>query len=145
MIHKGSPIQLGEPYVFTAKQQQKIPLIILPYQKKSLNLHPLSETTLLERCRSGRSGRSRKPLYPYGYPGFESLSFRNKAALRLLFAFKDRDENPRVRYRFSTFGAKRRKNPVFPQPRAASDKLVALVIYYIFPNVHPALPRVRLL
>lgn len=29
-----------------------------------------------ERCRSGRSGRSRKPLYPYGYPGFESLSFR---------------------------------------------------------------------
>lgn len=30
-----------------------------------------------ERCRSGRSGRSRKPLYPYGYPGFESLSFRN--------------------------------------------------------------------
>ena len=33
-----------------------------------------------ERCRSGRSGRSRKPLYPYGYPGFESLSFRKKAA-----------------------------------------------------------------
>ena len=31
-----------------------------------------------ERCRSGRSGRSRKPLYPYGYPGFESLSFRKK-------------------------------------------------------------------
>lgn len=29
-----------------------------------------------ERCRSGRSGRSRKPLYPYGYPGFESLSLR---------------------------------------------------------------------
>ncbi|MDE6628370.1 MAG: hypothetical protein K2K36_03255, partial [Muribaculaceae bacterium] len=27
---------------------------------------------------SGRSGRSRKPLYPYGYPGFESLSFRKK-------------------------------------------------------------------
>ena len=32
----------------------------------------------MERCRSGRSGRSRKPLYPYGYPGFESLSFRQQ-------------------------------------------------------------------
>ena len=31
-----------------------------------------------ERCRSGRSGRSRKPLYPFGYRGFESLSFRKK-------------------------------------------------------------------
>lgn len=38
-----------------------------------------------ERCRSGRSGRSRKPLYPYGYPGFESLSFRKKAALKAAF------------------------------------------------------------
>ena len=31
----------------------------------------------LERCRSGRSGRSRKPLSPCGDPGFESLSFRD--------------------------------------------------------------------
>ncbi len=55
-----------------------------------------------ERCRSGRSGRSRKPLYPYGYPGFESLSFRKKAASHRLVAFlcKNGDENPaRVRYR----------------------------------------------
>ena len=54
-----------------------------------------------ERCRSGRSGRSRKPLYPYGYPGFESLSFRKKAALKAaFFARERRDENPgRVRYR----------------------------------------------
>ena len=37
-----------------------------------------------ERCRSGRSGRSRKPLYPYGYPGFESLSFRNLNVRNLL-------------------------------------------------------------
>ncbi len=29
-----------------------------------------------ERCRSGRSGRSRKPLYKQLYPGFESLSLR---------------------------------------------------------------------
>ncbi len=34
----------------------------------------------LERCRSGRSGRSRKPLFPYGNPGFESLSFRKQTA-----------------------------------------------------------------
>jgi hypothetical protein len=33
-------------------------------------------TAALERCRSGRSGRSRKPLCPYGYPGFESLPLR---------------------------------------------------------------------
>ena len=31
----------------------------------------------LERCRSGRSGRSRKPLYKQLYPGFESLSLRH--------------------------------------------------------------------
>ena len=30
----------------------------------------------MERCRSGRSGRSRKPLCSCGHPGFESLSFR---------------------------------------------------------------------
>ena len=29
-----------------------------------------------ERCRSGRTGRSRKPLCLYGHPGFESLSLR---------------------------------------------------------------------
>ncbi len=41
--------------------------------KTIINFAPVNR---LERCRSGRSGRSRKPLYPYGYPGFESLSFR---------------------------------------------------------------------
>ena len=30
-----------------------------------------------ERCRSGRTGRSRKPLSLYGDPGFESLSLRH--------------------------------------------------------------------
>src|SRR5690606_7233222 len=30
----------------------------------------------LESCRSGRSGRIRNPLYPQGYPGFESLALR---------------------------------------------------------------------
>src|SRR5690606_35563502 len=28
----------------------------------------------LESCRSGRTGRIRNPLYPQGYPGFESLA-----------------------------------------------------------------------
>ena len=30
----------------------------------------------VERCRSGRTGRSRKPLWVQAYPGFESLSLR---------------------------------------------------------------------
>ena len=70
-----------------------------------------SETqTKLERCRSGRSGRSRKPLYPYGYPGFESLSFRKKQPLGLLFLWK---AGMRTLEGFVTalgaFGAQRRK------------------------------------
>ncbi len=35
-----------------------------------------SKTTDAERCRSGRTGRSRKPLTLCGVPGFESLSLR---------------------------------------------------------------------
>jgi hypothetical protein len=31
-----------------------------------------------ERCRSGRTGRSRKPLSAYADPGFESLPLRSK-------------------------------------------------------------------
>ena len=31
-----------------------------------------------ERCRSGRTGRSRKPLCLHGHPGFESLSLRQQ-------------------------------------------------------------------
>ena len=31
-----------------------------------------------ERCRSGRTGRSRKPLTPFGVPGFESLPLRRE-------------------------------------------------------------------
>ena len=48
------------------------------YFEDSKKLPNFAPATLKERCRSGRSGRSRKPLYPYGYPGFESLSFRKK-------------------------------------------------------------------
>ena len=35
-----------------------------------------------ERCRSGRSGRSRKPLYPQGYRGFESHPLRQRILRR---------------------------------------------------------------
>ena len=38
---------------------------------------------LAERCRSGRSGRSRKPLCPQGYRGFESLPLRQPALLTI--------------------------------------------------------------
>ena len=52
--------------------------------KKKCNFAP----SFQERCRSGRSGRSRKPLYGYPYPGFESLSFRNRLRFRSqLFLF----------------------------------------------------------
>lgn len=50
------------------------------YFEDSKKLPNFAPATLKERCRSGRSGRSRKPLYPYGYPGFESLSFRNQSS-----------------------------------------------------------------
>ncbi len=33
--------------------------------------------SLAERCRSGRTGRSRKPLWVQAHPGFESLSLRH--------------------------------------------------------------------
>ena len=67
-----------------------------------------------ERCRSGRSGRSRKPLYPYGYPGFESLSFRKKAAFKAAFLHLERrDENPGG-FVTAQRSAKQRL-PVFPQ------------------------------
>ena len=39
-------------------------------------VHARSKTTDAERCRSGRTGRSRKPLTLCGVPGFESLSLR---------------------------------------------------------------------
>jgi hypothetical protein len=35
------------------------------------------DTPAAERCQSGRSGRSRKPLSLCGLPGFESLSLRH--------------------------------------------------------------------
>ncbi len=37
--------------------------------------------TPAERCRSGRTGRSRKPLSLYGFPGFESLSLRHSSKI----------------------------------------------------------------
>ncbi len=66
-------------YKITKKLAHSVAKRSLP-QKKFCRLKKtpyLCPTITKERCRSGRSGRSRKPLYPYGYPGFESLSFRN--------------------------------------------------------------------
>ena len=40
--------------------------------------------TPAERCRSGRTGRSRKPLWVQAHPGFESLSLRHFVPIRLL-------------------------------------------------------------
>ena len=35
----------------------------------------------LERCRSGRSGRTRNAVNGQLFPGFESLSFRNQGSM----------------------------------------------------------------
>ena len=40
-----------------------------------------------ERCRSGRTGRSRKPLSLQGFPGFESLSLRQNYLLPIFSLF----------------------------------------------------------
>ena len=111
-----------------------------------------SETqTKLERCRSGRSGRSRKPLYPYGYPGFESLSFRKKQPLGLLFFVESRDENPgRVRDRLRRFRSSAEKvialalgstkNPCLsannPSNTAVGQILTAVIILYTYKNTY---------
>lgn len=42
--------------------------------------------TFSERCRSGRTGRSRKPLGAQASPGFESLPLRHSATEKRLFA-----------------------------------------------------------
>jgi hypothetical protein len=50
-----------------------------------------------ESCQSGRSGRSRKPMYSQGYPGFESLTFRNKKETKAkvsFFYYKIMEINP---------------------------------------------------
>ena len=47
--------------------------------------------TPAERCRSGRTGRSRKPLRVQAFPGFESLSLRHHPIdnAKLFIIFRD--------------------------------------------------------
>ena len=68
--------------------------------KKSAKFAVLLKTTK-EVCRSGRTGRSRKPLYPYGYPGFESLSFRPKVDNQPLAKHPSLHPKPQTRVLFS--------------------------------------------
>ena len=66
--------------------------------KKSCNFAPLSKTTK-ERCRSGRSGRSRKPLYPLGTQGSnpclsaniqaKTAASQQLAAVLILYTYKN--------------------------------------------------------
>ena len=55
-------------------------IFVLPCAKMFVLLQPFSARwkTPEERCRSGRSGRSRKPLTSLLVPGFESLSLRKQ-------------------------------------------------------------------
>ena len=47
----------------------------LELKNKFVHLHPQNR---LERCRSGRSGRTRNAVYGQLYRGFESLPLRKK-------------------------------------------------------------------
>jgi hypothetical protein len=52
--------------------------------QRYFRLHPYADMDIAcatERCRSGRTGRSRKPLSLYGDPGFESLSLRQSSLI----------------------------------------------------------------
>ena len=53
-----------------------IPPIFFSIGRKTYLKNDYSCSRILERCRSGRSGRSRKPLTTFVVPGFESLSLR---------------------------------------------------------------------
>lgn len=77
-----------------------------------------------ERCRSGRSGRSRKPLYPYGYPGFESLSFRNLR--RQKSAFKRQTADYQIVLRFFFVSNPFDSGLKSDQEKTQSDKVLAL-------------------
>ena len=55
------------------------PALVRPTREPALSLRVLARLPicpLAEGCQSGRSGRSRKPLYPQGYRGFESHPLR---------------------------------------------------------------------
>ena len=56
----------------------------LELKNKFVHLHPQNR---LERCRSGRSGRTRNAVYGQLYRGFESLPFRSRKAMSFLIAF----------------------------------------------------------
>jgi hypothetical protein len=69
-------------------QGRALHYLILPHphraspalDRRYFRLHPPADMDIAcatERCRSGRTGRSRKPLSLYGDPGFESLSLRH--------------------------------------------------------------------
>ena len=78
-----------DPLIRTKTSRKKVQKICPPQQNY------LTLRRSKERCRSGRSGRSRKPLYPYGYPGFESLSFRYERKSKDFLFYFNRDSNPR--------------------------------------------------
>ena len=61
----------------------KVPCAGLPFQVSG-SLSPA------ERCRSGRTGRSRKPLWVQAHPGFESLSLRQTPLFLLNFSVMKR-------------------------------------------------------
>ena len=51
---------------------------------------------ILERCQSGRMGRSRKPLYSFEYRGFESLSLRGRKFMLPFFVNIGQKSNHRT-------------------------------------------------
>ena len=66
------------------KKSAKYWVKMLELKNKFVHLQPQNA---LERCRSGRSGRTRNAVYGQLYRGFESLSFRSKSDEKNLVAF----------------------------------------------------------
>ena len=62
---------------------------VLQIKNKFVHLQPQNA---LERCRSGRSGRTRNAVYGQLYRGFESLPFRQRAVAILLFFLCEKGE-----------------------------------------------------
>ena len=126
------PVQAGRAGVLAAVRSA------VSYSVRPLILSQASAKTPLpraERCRSGRTGRSRKPLSLYGFRGFESLPLRQLSlALRRL---SDGAAIPAAfprRRRVPSFGDRASPADFPPFRRCVSPRRLRQVRYRPFPD-----------
>lgn len=62
--------------VLKTVELERVPGVRIPLSPLKKSASSFLFKRPLERCQSGRMGRSRKPLYSFEYRGFESLSLR---------------------------------------------------------------------